>query len=228
MMFFLSTSTGPTRRIGRQLALSLAVAIGVGVTVGATVTRAQAVEVAAGSADAMVLGVSNGVLDAIRGDKSLRNGDLNHLQGLVNDRIIPHVDFDRMTRLTVGKPWRTATPAQRSAIMDQFRLLLMRTYAGALKRVSDEKIRLKPSRVTDIGDDVIVRTEIVASQGEPIQIDYRVEKADGDWKIFDMNILGVWLVENYKNEFRDTLNQSGVDGLIQALTEKNRKAQGRS
>lgn len=188
---------------------------------------ALAADPAPGTPDAMVLGVSNRVLDTIKADKALRTGDMNHLQSLVNEQIVPHVDFDRMTRLTVGKPWRTASAAQRTALMDQFRLLLMRTYAGALKRVSDEKVRLKPSRNAGVqGDDVIVRTEIVATQGDPIQIDYRVEKLDADWKIFDMNILGVWLVENYKNEFRDTLNQSGVDGLIQTLTEKNRTVKG--
>lgn len=174
--------------------------------------------------DVLVVSVSNGVIDAIRADKAIRNGDFSRIQALVNDRIVPHVDFDRMTRLTVGRPWRTATADQKSALIEQFRLLLMRTYAGALARVSDEKVRLKPSRGQDTADDVVVRTEVVPSQGDPIQLEYRLGRTDAGWKIYDMNILGVWLVENYKNEFRDTLNQSGVDGLVQALTQKNRKA----
>jgi phospholipid transport system substrate-binding protein len=190
----------------------------------ATTEPAQAADTDNAAPDAMVVSVSNGVLEAIRADKSIRSGDFSRIQALVNERIVPHVDFDRMTRLTVGRPWRTATAEQKQALIEQFRLLLMRTYAGALSRVSDEKVRLKPTHGQDAADDVVVRTEVVPSQGDAIQLDYRLGKTDAGWRIYDMNIMGVWLVENYKNEFRDTLNQSGVDGLIQALTQKNRKA----
>ena len=108
-------------------------------------------------------------------------------------------------------------------IRDRFRTLLMRTYSGALSKVSDQKVRLRPARGQDPANDVIVRTQIVPSQGDAIAIDYRLEKTDAGWKIYDLNILGVWLVENYKSEFLQPLNQGGVDNLIQVLKDKNRK-----
>lgn len=173
----------------------------------------------------MILSLSNEVLDVIRSDKAIRAGDFDRLQQLVTERVMPKVDFDKMTRLTVGRPWRTASPEQRAALTGEFRTLLLRTYSGALAKVTDEKVRLKPSRPQDTSDsDVIVRTQIVASQGDPIALDYRLEKTDAGWKIYDLNILGVWLVENYKSEFLEPLNQGGVDNLIAVLKEKNRKA----
>jgi phospholipid transport system substrate-binding protein len=190
---------------------------------------ARAADNAAGPAadaapDAFILNLATEVLDAIRADKGIQAGDFDRVQKLVNERILPHVDSDKMTRLTVGRPWRGATPEQRAALIEQFRTLLMRTYAGALSKVSDQKVRLRPTRAQDSGNDVIVRTQIVSSQGEPVDLDYRLEKTDSGWKIYDLNILGVWLVENYKSEFLQTLNEGGIDGLIKALTDKNRKA----
>jgi phospholipid transport system substrate-binding protein len=182
-----------------------------------------AAETAADAPDTMILNLSSEILDTLRNDKAIQAGDFDRVQKLVNERILPKVDFDKMTRLAVGRSWRTATPEQRAALTEQFRVLLMRTYSGALSKVSDQKVRLRPSRPQDNPADVIVRTQIVASQGDPVQLDYRLEQTDAGWKIYDLNILGVWLVENYKNEFSETLNQSGVDGLIKALTQKNQK-----
>jgi phospholipid transport system substrate-binding protein len=176
------------------------------------------------SPEALILNLSNEVLDAIRADPAIRAGDFDRLQKLVTERIMPKVDFEKMTRLTVGRPWRTATPEQRAALVEQFRTLLLRTYSGALSKITDEKVRLKPARPQDNTEtDVIVRTQIVATQGDPVSLDYRLQKTDAGWKIYDLNILGVWLVENYKSEFLEPLNQGGVDKLIQVLTEKNRK-----
>jgi len=184
-------------------------------------TPAPAAMAADVAPDTMILNLSVEVLDAIRNDKAIKAGDFDRVQKLVNERILPKVDFDKMTRLSVGRAWRTATPEQRAALTEQFRLLLMRTYSGALSKVSDQKVRLRPSRDEASATDVIVRTQVVPSQGDPIGLDYRLEKTDAGWKIYDLNILGVWLVENYRNEFGQTLNQGGVDGLIQALTKKN-------
>jgi phospholipid transport system substrate-binding protein len=182
---------------------------------------------AAGDADIapekMILDLSTSVLDTLKSDKQIQAGDFDRVQKLVDERIMPHVDFDKMTRLAVGRPWRGASADQRSALIAQFRTLLMRTYSGALARVSDQSVRLRPTRTQDNSSDVIVRTQIVASQGDPVDLDYRLEKAADGWKIYDLNILGVWLVENYKNEFTATLSQGGVDGLIKELTEKNRR-----
>jgi phospholipid transport system substrate-binding protein len=171
--------------------------------------------------DTMILNLSTEVLDAIRSDKAIKAGDFDRVQKLVNDRILPHVDFDKMTRLAVGRAWRGANADQRAALTEQFRILLMRTYSGALAKVSDHQARLRPNHGQDSATDVIVHTQVVPSQGQPIGLDYRLEKTDAGWRIYDLNIEGVWLVENYKGEFATTLNQSGVDGLIQALKDKN-------
>lgn len=173
--------------------------------------------------DAMILRVSSDVLDAIRKDKAIRAGDFDRVQRLVNERVLPYVDFDKMTRLAVGRSWRGASSEQRGELIDQFRTLLLRTYSGALSKVTDHKVRLRPSRGQESPNDVVVRTEVAPSQGEPITLDYRLEKTPDGWKIYDMNILGVWLVETYKTEFAESINQGGVDALIKALTEKNRR-----
>jgi phospholipid transport system substrate-binding protein len=209
------------------LAFFAAVAVGV-----ATLPAVRAADAApAGSVtyaspEEMIVTISNEVLDVIRNDKAIREGDFDKLQKLVNERVMPHIDFDKMTRLAVGRPWRGATPEQRRALTEQFRILLLRTYSGALSKVSDQKVRLRPSRGQDTADDMVVRTQVIASQGDPIGIDYRLEKTDAGWKVYDINILGVWLVENYKSEFGSLLSQSGVDGLIKALTDKNQSLAG--
>ncbi len=173
--------------------------------------------------DALILRVSADVLDAIRNDKAVRAGDFERVQKLVNEHILPYVDFDKMTRLAVGRAWRGASAEQRSELINQFRTLLLRTYSGALSKVTDHKVRLRPSRGQDSPNDVIVRTEVAPTQGEPITLDYRLEKTPEGWKIYDMNILGVWLVETYKTEFTESISQGGIDALIKALTEKNHK-----
>jgi phospholipid transport system substrate-binding protein len=171
--------------------------------------------------DAMVRDLSNEVLNAIKADKALKSGDTGRVQKLVDEKVLPYTDFQKMTQLSVGPGWRNATPEQRSALTREFRTLLVRTYSGALSQVSDHKVELRPFRAQPTDTDVIVRTQVVASRGDPIQLDYRLEKADGGWKIYDINILGVWLVENYKSQFSSQVNSSGIDGLIKTLTERN-------
>jgi phospholipid transport system substrate-binding protein len=127
-----------------------------------------------------------------------------------------------MTQLAVGRGWRQATPEQRQALTREFRTLLVRTYSGAMSQVRDHQIKMLPFRPSS-PDDVIVRTQVVAPRGDPIQLDYRLEKADGGWKIYDVNVLGVWLVENYKNSFASEINQGGVDGLIKSLVQRNKQ-----
>ena len=175
----------------------------------------------ASTPDAMVRDLSNEVLNAIKADKALKSGDTNRVQKLVDDKVLPYTDFQKMTQLSVGPGWRNATPEQRAALTREFRTLLVRTYSGALGQVSDHKVELRPFRAQPTDTDVIVRTQVVASRGDPIQLDYRLEKTDGGWKIYDINILGVWLVENYKSQFSSQVNSSGIDGLIKTLTERN-------
>jgi phospholipid transport system substrate-binding protein len=200
----------------------LALAAGFGAT-AAGIAADPVAAVTEVSPETMIMNESTEVLDAIRNDQGIRSGDFGRVQKLVNEHILPKVDFDKMTRLAVGRAWRGATAEQRAALTEQFRLLLMRTYSGALSKVSDQKVRLRPSHGQDNANDVIVRTQIVGGQGDPIGLDYRLEKTDAGWKIYDLNILGVWLVENYKTEFGQTLNQGGIDSLIQVLTQKNQK-----
>jgi phospholipid transport system substrate-binding protein len=173
--------------------------------------------------DALVLALSNQVLDAIRADKALQAGDLVRLNRLVDEIIMPHVNFEKMTRLAVGRGWREATPAQREALVREFRILLVRTYSGAVSEVRDHRIVLRPFRMAPSSDtDVIVRTSAVPSRGEAIQIDYRLEKTDAAWKIYDLNILGIWLVESYRHSFAAEIGRGGIDGLIRSLAERNR------
>ncbi len=174
------------------------------------------------AADAFIKRVSTDILDAIKADKSIRNGDINKIMILVDQRVMPHVNFLRMTASAVGPGWRQATPAQQKRLQEEFETLLIRTYSGALGQVSDQTISVKPLRAAADDKEVLVRTE-VRGKGDPIQLDYRVEKAaDGSWKVYNMNVMGIWLVENYKTQFAQEINAKGVDGLIASLAERNK------
>lgn len=195
-----------------------------GATLMAGVAGAQAPAPSAAKApDQLVRDLSNEVLGAIKADKELKSGDVNRVLKLVDEKILPYVDFQKMTQLAVGRGWRQATPEQRTTLTREFRTLLVRTYSGALSQVSDHQVTMRPFRGQPSDTDVMVRTSIVASRGDPIQLDYRLEKTDAGWKIYDVNILGVWLVENYKTQFASQINAGGVDGLIKTLTDRNRQ-----
>ena len=178
---------------------------------------------ASAAPDALVRDLSNEVLATIKADKALASGDVNRVQKLIDEKILPYVDFQKMTQLAVGRGWRQATPEQRAALTREFRTLLVRTYSGALSQVTDHQVQLRPFRAQPADTDVLVRTSVVATRGDPIQLDYRLEKTDAGWKIYDVNILGVWLVENYKTQFASQINAGGVDGLIKTLTDRNRQ-----
>lgn len=178
---------------------------------------------AAAAPEVLVRDLSNEVLATIKADKALASGDVNRVQKLVDEKILPYVEFEKMTRLAVGRGWRQATPEQRAALTREFRALLVRTYSGALSQVTDHKVELRPFRAQPADTDVLVRTSVVASRGDPIQLDYRLEKTDAGWKIYDVNILGVWLVENYKTQFASQINAGGVDGLIKTLADRNKQ-----
>ena len=174
------------------------------------------------AADVFIKRVSSDILEAIKADKSIRNGDVNKIIVLVDQRVMPHVNFLRMTASAVGPGWRQATPAQQKRLLDEFEILLVRTYSGALGQVSDQNIVVKPLRAAADDKEVLVRSE-VRGKGDPIQLDYRVEKAaDGSWKVYNMNVMGIWLVENYKTQFAQEINAKGVDGLIASLAERNK------
>jgi phospholipid transport system substrate-binding protein len=173
--------------------------------------------------DALIKQVSTEVIDTIKGDKTLQTGDVSKIISLVDTKVMPHVNFQRMTAAAVGRNWRTATPEQQKRLQDEFKTLLVRTYAGALTQVKDQTVQLKPLRAAAEDTEVVVRTE-VKGKGEPIQLDYRLEKADAAWKIYDVNVLGVWLVEQYKGQFAQDISSGGIDGLISKLAERNKGA----
>jgi len=174
--------------------------------------------------DAFIKRISTGVLDAIKSDKAIRAGDMARVVALVDSRILPNVDFQRMTASAVGPGWRQATPEQQKQLQEQFRILLVRTYAGALAQVSDQTISMKPQRASPDDKEVMVRSEVKGG-GDPIELDYRLVKTPGEgsgWKIYNLNVLGVWLVETYKSQFASEINAKGIDGLIATLTERNK------
>ena len=174
--------------------------------------------------DALVKRLSVDVLETLRKDKSIKAGDVDRIMALVDKTIMPHVNFRRMTAASVGPGWRKATPEQQARLQDEFKTLLVRTYAGALSQVTDQSIVVKPLRAAAEDKDVLVRTEIVG-KGDPIQLDYRLEKTPGEgagWKIYNLNGLGVWLVETYRSQFAQEINAKGIDGLIDTLVARNK------
>jgi phospholipid transport system substrate-binding protein len=190
---------------------------------GLALAAASAAALAQATPDALIKQVSTEVIDTIKADKSLQGGDTARIISLVDTKVMPHVNFQRMTASAVGRNWRTATPEQQKRLQEEFKTLLVRTYAGALTQVKDQTVQLKPTRAAAEDTEVVVRTE-VKGRGEPIQLDYRLEKAGADWKIYDVNVLGVWLVEQYRNQFAQDITAGGIDGLIARLAERNKGA----
>lgn len=203
----------------RSLARQAFVAVAV-VSLGLPLVAAAADE----APDELIKRLSTDVLNTVKADKAIQGGDLNKVIALVDKTVMPNVNFRRMTAAAVGPGWRQATPEQQKRLQDEFKILLVRTYAGALAQVSDQRILLKPLRAAPEDKDVLVRTEIVG-RGDPIQLDYRLEKTPGDgagWKIYNLNVLGVWLVETYRSQFAQEINAKGIDGLIETLVSRNK------
>jgi phospholipid transport system substrate-binding protein len=174
--------------------------------------------------DALVRQISTEVIDTVKADKDIQAGNLGKIIALVDAKVMPHVNFQRMTAIAVGRAWRSATPEQQKRLLDEFKTLLVRTYSGALTQVKDQTVQLKPMRAAADDPEVVVRTE-VKGKGDPIQLDYRLEKTPAGWKIYDVNVLGVWLADtSFKSQFAPIVANSGLDGLIGNLVELNRKA----
>ena len=174
--------------------------------------------------DALITRLSTDVLDSIKADKGIKAGDISKIVGLVDSKIIPNVNFQRMTASAVGPQWRQATPEQQKRLEEAFKTLLVRTYAGALDQVSDQTVSVRPFRGSPDDKEVLVRTEVKGS-GDPVQLDYRLEKTPGEaggWKIYNINVLGVWLVDTYRTQFAQQINAKGIDGLIAALEARNK------
>lgn len=209
--------------MNRRFLGRMAAALGVVLMVG--LSPAQAADEAP---DALIKRLSSDVLQTLRTDKNLQNGDIQKVMVLVDKTVMPNVNFRRMTAAAVGPAWRQATPEQQQRLQDEFKALLVRTYSGALAQVSDQTITVRPLRAAPDDKDVLVRTE-VRGRGDPVQLDYRLEKTPGEgagWKIYNLNVLGVWLVETYRSQFAQEINKEtdarkGIDSLIAALAARN-------
>jgi phospholipid transport system substrate-binding protein len=190
----------------------------------ALATGAMAAPAHAGEApDALVKRISADVIATAKADKAIQAGDQKRVMDLVETKILPYVDFERMTALAAGRHWREATAEQKKRLSEEFRTLLIFTYSGALSQVKNETIEFKPLRANPADREVEVRSQVNVTRGEPITLNYRLAKTAQGWKIFDINVLGAWLVETYKGSFATEISKSGIDGLINALAERNKK-----
>ena len=171
--------------------------------------------------DALIKRVSSDVLESIKSDKAVQAGETSRVISLVDSKIIPHVNFVRMTASAVGRNWRQATPEQQKRLQEEFKILLIRTYSGALAQVKDQSVNVKPLRAAAGETELVVRSEVLG-RGDPVQLDYRMEKTATGWKIYDLNVLGVWLVETYRTQFAQEISAKGVDGLITSLAQRNK------
>ena len=173
--------------------------------------------------DVLVKRISQEVLDLAKTDKQIQAGNQQRIMEVVQAKVIPHVNFQRMTSLAAGRFWRDATPDQQTALISEFRTLLIYTYSGAISQVRNQVLEFKPMRASPDDDEVEVKSMVVQPRGEPIQLNYRLEKTAAGWKIYDVNILGAWLIETYKGTFASEIGKNGIDGLIKALAERNKR-----
>ncbi|WP_444815031.1 MlaC/ttg2D family ABC transporter substrate-binding protein [Variovorax brevis] len=196
----------------------------------AAVAFVQPARAADEAPDALVKRLTVDVLEKLKTDKSIKAGDVNKIMVLVDTMIMPNVDFQRMTASTVGPKWREATPEQQKRLQEEFKTLLVRTYAGALDQVTDQEVTVRPFRGSPDDKEVLVRTEVRGS-GEPVQLDYRLVKTPGEaggWKIYNLNVLGIWLVDTYRTQFAQEINTKGIDGLIATLAARNKSSASKS
>jgi phospholipid transport system substrate-binding protein len=220
--YFLSKET---MKLIKQLLAIAALGFAAGTIIPAAEAAASTAPGAASSEapDTLVKRISQDVIDTAKNDKEIQAGNQKRVMDLVESKILPHVDFQRMTALAAGRYWREATPEQQKQLSAEFRTLLIFTYSGALSQIKNETLDFKPLRADPADTEVEVRSQVVQQRGEPIQLNYRLEKTPAGWKIYDINVLGAWLVETYKGNFAAEIGRSGMDGLIKALAERNKK-----
>ena len=176
----------------------------------------------ASSPEALVKTVVNDVMATVRSDKDMQAGNLGKITALVEQKILPNANFGKTTQIAMGRNWSKATPEQQKIITDEFKTLLIRTYAGAIAQIRDQQVQFRPYRGTAEDTDATIRTQVI-NKGEPIQMDYRLEKTPQGWKVYDINVLGAWLTEAYKGSFNTIVTQQGVDGVIKTLQDRNRQ-----
>jgi len=190
---------------------------------GALIGAPVLAQSAASAPDALAKTVTDEVVAILRADKDAYTGNPAKVIELIETKVLPHFNFVRMTQLAVGKNWRRASAQQRDALVEQFRTLLVRTYATAFTAYRDQTIQYRPLRMRPEDDDVVVRSQIMRHGGPPVAVDYNMEKAKNGWKVYDVTIEGVSLVQNYRSTFNNEVQRAGIDGLISALDNKNRQ-----
>ncbi len=173
--------------------------------------------------DTMVRQVTEDVLTVVRQDKDIQSGNTRKAIDLVETKVLPYFNFQRMTALAVGREWNKATPEQKKRLADEFRTLLVRTYSNALTSYKNQTVSYKPSKLQASDTDVLVKTEIVQPGSKPVQLDYALEKQAGSWKVYDVIVAGVSLVTNYRDTFGQEIRANGIDGLIQMLVSRNKQ-----
>jgi phospholipid transport system substrate-binding protein len=195
------------------------------IMLGLALCVTQAGVMAETAPDAFMLQLSTEVIDAVKADKAIQAGDVGRIRALVDTKIVPNVNLQRMVVKSVGPPWRSASPEQQKRLTEEFKSYLINTYAGALTTVKDQSVKLRPMRAGGNPSEVVVGTDVVG-KGEPIQLDYRLEKAGEAWKIYDFNVLGLWATESFRSQFSRDLSSGGIDALIDRLAEKNKAIAG--
>nr|WP_231731173.1 ABC transporter substrate-binding protein [Lampropedia cohaerens] len=173
--------------------------------------------------DAMIKKVTDDVLRELRENKAVQQGDIAAATDAVNRIVMPHINFTRMTAGAVGPAWRNATPEQRQQIIEEFKAMLIRTYAGSLDQIGDLEVVVLPMRAQPDANDVLVRSEVRGGE-QPIQLDYRLQKTPGEglgWKVYNVNVMGSWIVDSYRSQFQQEINANGIDGLIRALRRRS-------
>lgn len=191
---------------------------------GLSMAALMQVAVAETGPDELVKNTANEVLNIIKQDKDIQAGNIAKITQVAEEKILPNFNFDRTSRMVLGKHWRTANPQQKEEFKKEFRDLLIRTYASALSKYQNQTIEFKPMRMQPGDKEVTVRSEILQPGGQPIAVDYSLEKTPDSWKVYDIVIEGVSLVTNYRGQFAEEVKRSGLDGLIQKLSEKNKSA----
>jgi len=172
--------------------------------------------------DALIKTVVSDVMTSVKADPEIQKGNIPRVVELVDKKIVPYTDMKRTTEMAMGPNWKKATPEQQGQLVTEFTTLLIRTYSGALSQLRDQTVQFKPLRAAPDDKDVVVKT-VVLGRGDPVALDYRLEKTPNGWKVYDMNIMGVWLIEAYRNQFSNQISQNGIEGLVKFLQERNKQ-----
>jgi phospholipid transport system substrate-binding protein len=178
--------------------------------------------------DVLVQRVTEDVLEIIRKDREIQNGDTHKVIELVDKKVLPHFNFSHMTALALGKEWRKATPQQQQQLTAEFKTLLVRTYSNALTSYKNQKVVYKPFKMNPADVDVLVRTEVLQPGSKPVQLDYSLEKQETGWKVYDVVVAGISLVTNYRDQFGQEVRNGGIDGLIASVAAKNKSLEAKS